>query len=136
MTPQELCKLLTTEVRERLAVVLEKAEPSTADRFVMAATTDWLNPNVQDIFNSLQDTQGVHEHTSIGQLEANAFLAAFQRAYELQHRGRMSGWADAYTQANKTVDPDRGALIKQLRTIGIQVDEEFKDRLLKTGGKR
>ena len=133
MTPQELCSLFTTEVQQRLAVVLTKASPQTSDRFIQAATEDFLADNVADIFTQLRD-DNITEFTTIGQLESNAFLASFQRAYEMRHRPRMRKWADAYTQANKQVDPDLGALIKQMRLIGIKVDPEFTERFLKTGG--
>jgi len=119
---QDLCDLLLERYAEELAAV-QTGESSSVPIPAAALTAEFLADNIADVFKTLSRKDS-SEGELIGFLEINAFLAAFQRAYEHQHQSRVQRWAQIYNH-KKTLTLNQRALKKQMRNIGVKVDDEF-----------
>ena len=128
MTVQDLCQQLVQLRNDEILAVTEGLNKIPEDVFAEALTPDWLAANIQKIFEVL-NTKPSRENALVGSLESNAFLAAFQKAYENQNRTRAQRWAGVYSQVGRT-SAEGGALAVQLNHIGVKVDEEFIERVV------
>jgi len=124
---QDLCDLLLERYTEELAEV-QTGTSSSVPIPDEATTAEFLADNIDDVFKTLARKES-NEGELIGFLEINAFLAAFQRAYEHQHVSRMQRWAQIYNH-KKTLTLGQRALKKQMRNIGVKVDDEFLTEVL------
>ena len=123
MTVQQLCDALKNNRLAEVQEVLAAGNVIPVDVFAAALTPDWLKDNIDTIFRLVQNSNTM-ENALTGNLEINAFLASFQRAYESSHRGRVTRWAGLYSEKNKMASA-KGPLTLQLNNIGVKVDDEF-----------
>jgi hypothetical protein len=132
---QELCDALVARRQEELNAVEQGKSEVPAETFDAALTEEWLADNTGQIFNITQDADS-REDALVGNLEINAFLAAFQRAVEDMRTPRVKRWASRFMFKKRTISPavkdadDKlispgGALQEQLRSLGVKVDDEF-----------
>ena len=122
MTVPELCDTLIAALEGDIAAVQQggNAPVLVADD---ALSLGFLQDTLDQLFRTITKTDS-REDELIGTLEANAFLGAFQGAYEAVRKPRMERWADIYSDQQRQVS-DKGALKTQLRSIGVKVDDEF-----------
>lgn len=123
MTVQDLCEHLAKRYGLQLLAVTGGVSVPPDDVLSSALSTEWLRDNAAEIFTVLQKGDG-RESELVGALEINAFLAAFQRAYEDYRLPRSRRWANRFTWRNRLISTN-GALKKQLNAIGVKVDNEF-----------
>lgn len=123
MTVQELCEKLFEIGQTRMINVLEDKSVISNTEFPEALTTDWLADNIQTVFETTTREQASQAEL-IGQLEINAFLAAFQKMYENSRKTRVNRWAAVMTSQNKDLADD-GPLKAQLNHIGVKVEDEW-----------
>ena len=126
MNVQQLCDLL----QERIRSELDRIQTGTSTTVPIpddVVTDAFLKDNVADVFTTLERQDSLMAEL-IGHLEINAFLSAFQRAYEHQHLTRMQRWAQIYNQ-KKDMVADKNWLHRQMRNIGVKVDDEFLIRM-------
>jgi len=124
MTVSELCSLLVTRRTQEIQAYTENADTIPEEVFAEALTPDWLADNINEVFSAVNTEENNRENSLIGNLEINAFLAAFQKAYENQSRSRLDRWAGILSQKNRLIS-EGGALALQLTKIGVAVDDEF-----------
>ena len=135
MNVQELCDALVARRQEEINAVELGKTKIPAETFDAALTEEWLADNVGQVFNTTQNRDS-REDELVGNLEINAFLAAFQRAVEDMRTPRVKRWASRFmfkkrTISKETKDADGkiiavgGALQEQLRSLGVKVDDEF-----------
>ena len=132
MTVQELCDRLLQINQVRLAAVLGNNNTIPDTEFPEALTPAWLQPSVQAVFETT-NRANANQDELIGNLEINAFMAAFQKSYENSSRNRISRWADVYSQQYRVVNVG-GPLQAQLRHIGVKVEEEQQEKILPMRG--
>jgi len=123
MNVQELCDALVARRQKELDAVEKGVAGIPVETFDAALTEEWLADNVDQIFNITQD-KGSREDALVGNLEINAFLAAFQRAVEDMRTPRIKRWASRFMFKKRTIAAG-GALQEQLRSLGVKVDDEF-----------
>ena len=135
MNVQQLCDALVDRRQKELDAVEKGVSGVPVETFDAALTEEWLADNIKQVFNVTQDKES-REDALIGNLEINAFLAAFQRAVEDVRTPRIKRWANRFTFKKRTIskatkDADDktiaagGPLQEQLRSLGVKVDEEF-----------
>ena len=136
MNVQELCDALVARRQKELDAVEKGVSEVPVETFDAALTEEWLADNIKQVFNDTQNAEsGMDSH--IGNLEINAFLAAFQRAVEDMRMPRIERWANRFAFKKRTIssavkDADDkiivpgGPLQEQLRSLGVKVDDEFK----------
>jgi len=123
MNVQDACDAIAVFLQSDVLSVLGGEQPPVTDPLPQAGSDAFLSDNVGDLIDRLADVE-LTEHDLVGILESNAFLAALQRAHEIQYRSRIQRWADCYSQKNR-VSSSTGALLLQLKGIGVKVDDEF-----------
>ena len=127
MNVQDLCDLLRERLVEELAGV-QTGSSSSIPIPDEVKTEKFLADNIADVFKAVAKQEGT-EAELIGGLEINAFLAAFQRAYEHESMSRMQRWAQIYDQ-KRVLTTDTDALKLQLPGIGVKVEDEFLTQVL------
>ena len=123
MNVQELCDALGDRRQKELDAVEKGVDGVPVETFDAALTEEWLADNVDQIFNITQNEES-REDELVGNLEINAFLAAFQRAVEDMRTPRIKRWASRFMFKKRTISAG-GALQEQLRSLGVKVDDEF-----------
>jgi hypothetical protein len=134
MNVQELCDALVDRRQEDIDAVEHGVSWVPEETFDAALTEEWLADNVKQVATVANKESGQDEMT--GNLEINAFLAAFQRAVEGMRTPRIKRWANRFTFKKRTISWARhdadgkviapgGALQEQLRSLGVKGDEEF-----------
>ena len=130
MTVIELCNELCYRYKkykdELMLGTDEKQPPGDLHK---ALESEWLENNIDEIFKSINKPGAITVSSLVGPLEANAFLASFQKAYEDRHKGRSKKWADVLSFKKKASDSS-GPLCAQLKGIGVKVDHEFVEKYL------
>lgn len=122
MTVQDLCTELSRTRNLELDEVLRAANVVAPNTLGEALTETWLQDNIQALFEVL-NTESM-EDAMTGTAEANAFLAAFQKAAEAGRRPRVIRWAAVYSEVGRHVSAG-GPLTVQLPNIGVRVDDPF-----------
>jgi hypothetical protein len=134
MNVQELCDALVDRRQKELDAVEKGKSEVPVETFDAALTEEWLADNIKQIATLANKVS--EENEWVGNLEINAFLAAFQRAVEGMRTPRIKRWANRFTfkkrtKSEETRDADGklvavgGALQEQLRSLGVKVDNEF-----------
>jgi hypothetical protein len=129
MNVQELCDALVIRRQEELNAVEKGNSEVPVETFDAALTEEWLADNIKQVFNVTQDKKEGRENELVGNLEINAFLAVFQRAVEDMRTPRIKRWANRFMFKKRTIDAG-GALQEQLRSLGVKVDDEFKQHIM------
>lgn len=135
MNVQELCDALVDRRQKELDAVEKGVSEVPVETFDAALTEEWLADNIKHVFNVTKSEES-REDALVGNLEINAFLAAFQRAVEDMRTPRIKRWANRFAFKKRTIskatkDADDkpiaagGPLQEQLRSLGVKVDEEF-----------
>ena len=135
MNVQELCDALVDRRKKELDAVSDHGFGEVpAETFDAALTEEWLADNIKQVATLANKVS--EENEWIGNLEINAFLAAFQRAVEGMRTPRIKRWANRFTFKKRTIFKEirnadgkivtvGGALQEQLRSLGVKVDNEF-----------
>lgn len=123
MTVQELCEKLAARRLQEVEEATASGNVIPDDVFADALTPQWLADNIDTVFG-IVNSEDSKSDDLIGNLEINAFLAAFQKAFESARRGRVTRWAAVYSEMNRSAAAD-GPLNKQLKNLGVKVDDEF-----------
>jgi len=123
MNVQEACVVLRDLLQADVQAVQGGDVPAVMDPFPETGSDDFLAGTAEDLSINLTDLELLN-HKLVGIQESNAFLAALQKADEARKRSRLQVWADVYSQKNR-VSSGRGALIEQLRGLGVKVDDEW-----------
>ena len=128
MTPRELCRLLVEQYSTEIAQILGlNAKDTTFEDLQAAATPQWLEQNIGELISILANTASVSQATLINALEANAFLANYQRAYESGRCNRINKWASIFSSKQKAIG-ETGVLTALLPDIGTKANPEFLDK--------
>lgn len=123
MNIPDLCDKLMEIGQQRLAAILSDDDSIANTDFPEALTPDWLAANIETVFTAIT-RRNANQAELIGELEINAFLAAFQKMYQNSRRTRIDRWAKNYTIQNKLL-AEEGPLAAQLRHIGVKVEDEW-----------
>jgi len=127
MTPRELCRLLADQYSAEIDQILGlDASDDTFEALQVALTPQWLSQNIGELISILANTASVRQATLINALEANAFLANYQRAYESGRCNRISKWAGIFTSKRRAIDAG-GVLQALLPEIGTRANPEYLD---------
>ena len=128
MTIPEICDNLAILLQAQITAVTTGEVVTVDVDFSDALTERWLTDSVQLVFETLSRNNS-RENELVGSLEANAFLAAFQKAYQNQQRTRCTRWAALFSAKNRQLAAD-GPLAAQLRHVGVKVDDEWLTKVL------
>jgi hypothetical protein len=129
MTVIELCSRLLGIEQARMATILAGSDVIPNTDFNEALTPKWLADNIKAVFEVV-NRKNAREGELVGPLETNAFLAAFQKAYENSRRTRINRWAHTYSSVNAVLSPT-GPLGVQLPHIGAKVEDEWLTEVIK-----
>jgi len=125
----ELVEALRQDSLERLLVVEQgTAIDAIQDRFKDADEVTFLEKNAELVQNTGKNEGNLDAF--IGALEENAFLASFQNTRALSNRPRLKKWATAYSIL-KADSSTNGIMNKQLKFVGINVEEQFISQILR-----
>jgi len=125
---QSVCDLLVQGLQKELGAITSGTEPLAEDLLRSAEDTDYLQDTIDKLTSYLNSADSGQD-SLVGILEANAFLAATQKAHNKQATSRISKWAGIYSD-KLDKSSDEGALNQLLRNIGIKVDDEYVTRIL------
>jgi hypothetical protein len=127
MNPRTLCRLLADKYSAEISQVLGlSSEDDTFEELQAALSPQWLSQNVGELISILANVSSVKQASLVNTLEANAFLANFQRAYESGRCNRVSKWASIFSSKQKAIG-ESGALVAILPEIGTRANAEFLD---------
>jgi hypothetical protein len=123
MNVPDLCDRLLEIGKQQLAAVLADDNGIENSDFPDALTPEWLADNIETIFTAIT-RNNANQAELVGNLEINAFLAAFQKMYQGSRGTRVNRWAKNYTVQNRMI-AEGGPLAAQVRHIGIKVEDEW-----------
>jgi len=128
VTVQEVCDKLKDLQDTRLSAFVEGLDAISNLSVPEALELTFLDPSVLAVFEAYSRSNS-RDDEMIGSMEINAFMAAFQKAYQNENRTRITRWSRIVSAKKKLVS-ENGPLAAQLRHIGVKVEDEFLTRIM------